>query len=106
MQRQVEFDCVHQDLYVILYSVTDKTAAFLVAIRAYDERRTRGDGQKVMKELEEKYVRVTNEIIRALHAALPATSMEPDENADYYAGYTSPQSTRRGQGTCHRSPLH
>ena len=63
------------DLYAILYLVTDKAAALLVAMHAYAKRGTRGDGQAAMKQLEEKYLRVTNETIRALQAALAATSM-------------------------------
>ena len=84
LQRQAEFDRANQDLYAILYLVTDKAAALLVAIHAYDERGTRGDGQKTMKELEAKYLRVTNETIRALQAALAATTMEPDQDPDHY----------------------
>ncbi|CAN0198582.1 unnamed protein product, partial [Laminaria digitata] len=37
-----------------------------------------------MKELEEKYLRVTNETIRALQAKLAATTMEPNEDPDHY----------------------
>ena len=37
-----------------------------------------------MKELEETYLRATNETIRALQAALASTSMEPDEDPDHY----------------------
>ena len=39
---------------------TDKAAVLLVAIHAYDECGTRGDGQKAKKELKFKYLRVTN----------------------------------------------
>ena len=74
----------HKNLYATLNLATDKAAALLVAMHAYDERGTSGDGQKAMKELEEKYVRVTNETIRALQAALAATSMELDEDPDHY----------------------
>ena len=72
------------DLYAILYLVTDKAAALLVTSHAYDERGTRGNRQKAMKDLEDKYPRVSNEIIRALQAELAATSMEPDEDPDTY----------------------
>ena len=37
-----------------------------------------------MKELEEKYLWVTNETIRALQAVLASTSMGPDEDLDHY----------------------
>ncbi|CAN0560278.1 unnamed protein product, partial [Laminaria digitata] len=43
-------------------------------------RGTRGDGQKAIKELEQTYLRVTNETIRAFEAKLAATAMEPDED--------------------------
>ena len=73
------------DLYAILYLVTDKAAALLVAMYAHDGRGTRGDGQAAMNQPEEKYLRVTNEAINALQAALAATSsMESDEDPDHY----------------------
>ena len=75
--------------------VTDKAAAVLKAIHAYDERGTRDDGQEAMKALKEKYFRVTNETVRALQAALAATSMEPDDDPDHYIM----------QATCMRSRL-
>lgn len=73
VQRQVAYDRVQLDLYAILYLVADKTAAILVASHAYDARGTRGDGQKAMKGLEEKYLRVANETTLALQEALSAT---------------------------------
>ena len=45
-QRQAAFDRANVELYVILYLVTDKAAALLVAAHAYHERSTRGNGQK------------------------------------------------------------
>ena len=84
LQRQSAYDRGNENLYAILYLVTDKAAALLVAVHAYDERRTRGDDRGAMQELEEKYLRVTNETIRAVQAALSATSMEPDEDPENY----------------------
>ena len=81
-QRQTAFDRANEDLFAILYLATDKAATLLVAMHAYDERGIRGDGQKAIKELEEKYLRITDETIRALQAALAATTMGPDE--DHY----------------------
>ena len=49
LQRQSAYDRANQDLYAILYLVTDKAAALLVAIHAYDERGTRGDGRGTRK---------------------------------------------------------
>ena len=56
------------NLHAILMLVTDKAAALLVATHAYDERGTRGKGQQAMKELEDKYLHVTNATTRALQA--------------------------------------
>ena len=53
LQRQATFDGANQDLYAILYLVTDKTGALFVAIHACNQRGTRGDGHKAMEELEE-----------------------------------------------------
>ena len=61
-----------------------RAASHEASLVAYDERGTRGDGQKAMKELEEKYLRLTNETNRAMHAELAATFMEPEEDADLY----------------------
>ena len=69
---------------MILFLATDKAAALLVAMHAYDERGTRDDGKKAIKEPEGKYLRVTDESIRALQAALAATTIGPDENPDHY----------------------
>ena len=55
-----------------------------MAIHAYDERGTRGDGPQAIKELQEKYLRVTDETARALQATLAATTMGPDEDPDHY----------------------
>ena len=73
-QRQAAFDRANQDLYAILYLATDKAAALLVAMNAYDERGTRGDGQKAITELE-KYLRVTDETIRVLQSGTSRTSL-------------------------------
>lgn len=63
-----------------------KVAPLLVAIHAYDERATRSDAQKAIEDLEEKYLRVTNETIRALQTARinDTTAMEPGEDSDHY----------------------
>ena len=83
-QRQTAFDRANQNLYAILY-LTAKAAALRVAMHACEERDTRGDGQKTMKtKLEEKYLRVTYQTIRALPAALVASTMRPDEDLDHY----------------------
>ena len=63
-----------RDRYAILYLATDKAAALLVAMNAYDERGTRGDGQKAITELE-KYLRVTDETIRVLQSGTSRTSL-------------------------------
>ena len=45
-QRQTAFDRTNQDLYAIMYLATDKAAALLVAMHAYDERGTVATGRK------------------------------------------------------------
>ena len=64
--------------------MTDKAAVLPVAMHACDERGTRVDGQKAIKELGENRLRVTDETIRALQAALAATTMGPNEDPDHY----------------------
>ena len=46
LRRQTAYDRDHQDLYAILYLVTDKAAALLMAMHAYDERGTGAMGRK------------------------------------------------------------
>lgn len=81
-RRQAGFDRVNMNLNTILYLVTDKAVALVVATRGYDERGIRHNGQRVKKELEDLHV--TNETIRALQAALTAISTEPDEDPYTY----------------------
>ena len=58
----------------------DKAATFLVTIHAYDESGTRGNVQKTVKGLQDKYLRVTNETILALQAKIATTATGTDEN--------------------------
>ena len=47
-------------------------------------RGTRGNGQKAVKELESKYLKITNETIRATQEALATTSMTSGQDPDNY----------------------
>lgn len=67
------FDWVNVDLYATFYSVTDKAAAFLMAMPAYGETGTRDGGPAAMRQLDGKCNRVchrvTNETTLALQGA-------------------------------------
>ena len=111
LQHQSAYDRANQDLYAILYLMTDKAAALLVAIHAFDERGTRVDGRGVMQELEKKSTSGSRTKLSVLCRQMYQRhqSMEPDEDADnyiYHEGYTHPQTARRDQRTCRRSPFH
>lgn len=81
---QTAFDKANQDLYAILFLVTEKPASLLVAKHAQDIRGTRGNGQAALQELEAKYLKITNETIRATQEALAATRMEDGQDPDEY----------------------
>ena len=82
--EQAAFDQANKDLYAILFLVTEKPAALLVAKHAEDSRGTRGNGQAAMQELESKYLRITNESIRATQRALAESNMTAGQDPDEY----------------------
>lgn len=51
---------------------------------AEDIRGTRGNGQAALRELESKFLKITNETIRATQEALAATSMKEGQDPDEY----------------------
>ena len=79
LQRQAAYDRANQDMYAILYLVMDKAALFWWPCTLATSA-----GPVAMKEQKEKCLRVTNESIRALQAALATTSMEPDKDPDHF----------------------
>ena len=83
-QRQAAYDRANQDLFAILYLIAEKPAALLVRKHAEGARRTRGNGQKAVKELESKYLKITNETIRATQEALATTSLTSREDPENY----------------------
>ena len=82
--EQAAFDQANKDLYAILFLTTEKPATLLVTKHATDSRGTCGDGQAAMKELESKYLKVTNEYIRATQKALANTEMHLGQDPDEY----------------------
>ena len=82
-QAQATYDKASQDLYTILYLITEKPAQLLV-LKHEDEAGIGGNGQKAWQELESKFLKVTDEVIRAKLAELVATSMKPDQDPDDY----------------------
>lgn len=69
-------NCILQGLFAILHLAKNNKVAWLADTHADDERGTRGDGQKAVKELENKRCKVTNETIYDFQAALMATTMD------------------------------
>ena len=58
--------------------------AQLLALKHEDETGNGGNGQKAWQELESKFLKVTDDIIRAKLAELAATSMKPGQDPDDY----------------------
>ena len=83
-KEQADFDQSNKDLYALLFLVTEKPAALLVTKHATDIRGTCGDGQAAMKELESKYLSITNESIRATQRGLAQTEMQLGQDPDEY----------------------
>lgn len=76
-----EFDKANEDLYAILYLLTEKPAALLVS-KHEDATGTSGDGQKALQDLVGKYNKVTDEVIRAKMETLVNTPMTDQQDPD------------------------
>lgn len=74
-------DRANEDLYAILYLLTEKPAALLVA-KHEDTTGTSGDGQKALQDLVSKYNKVTDEVIRATMDTLVNTAMTDQQDPD------------------------
>ena len=68
------FDRANEDLYAILYLLTDKPAALLAA-KHEDTAGTSGIGQQALLELVSKYKKVTDEVVRSTTDKLVNTTM-------------------------------
>ncbi|CAN0166623.1 unnamed protein product, partial [Pylaiella littoralis] len=68
----------------VLFLITNKPAALLVEKHGQGSRGTRGDGKAALKELESKYLRITNETIRATQKDLAAMRMSDGQDPDEY----------------------
>ena len=73
----------NEDLYAILYLLTEKPASLLV-LKHEDESATSGDGLKALQKLVGKYNKVTDEVIRATMEKLANTSMKQGQDPDDY----------------------
>ena len=82
-QEILAYERANQDLYAILYLLTEKPASVLV-LKHEDETGMTGDGQKAMQELVAKYNKVADEVIRVKMDKLVNSSMkhgkDPDSN--------------------------
>ena len=65
-QEIAAYERANQDLYAMLFLLTEKPASLLV-LNYEDETGTTGDGQKTLQELVSKYNKVTDEVIQATH---------------------------------------
>ena len=59
--RQFAYDRANQYVFAILYLIAEEPAALLVTKRAEGARGTRGNGSRVVKGLESKYLKITNQ---------------------------------------------
>ena len=82
-QEIAAYERANQNLYAILFLLTEKPASLLV-LKHEDEIGTTGDGQKALQELVSKYNKVTDEVIRAKMDKLVKTNLEQGEDPDSY----------------------
>lgn len=82
-QAQATHKEASQNLYTILYLITKKPPQVLVP-KQKDENGIGGNGQKAWHELESKFLKITDEVIRVKLAQLAATSMNPGQDTDDY----------------------
>lgn len=80
-QAQATYGKASQDLCTIFYLLPEKSAQLLV-LKHEDETRTGYNGQKAWQELESKFLKVTDEVIRAKLAELATTSVIPGQGLD------------------------
>lgn len=66
-----------------MYLITKKPPQVLVP-KQKDENGIGGNGQKAWHELESKFLKITDEVIRVKLAQLAATSMNPGQDTDDY----------------------
>ena len=78
-----EFDRANEHLHAILYVLTDKPAALLVA-KYENATGTSGSGQQALIELINKYKNVTHTVTRSIMDKLVNTTMKQGENPDGY----------------------
>ena len=82
-QEIAVYEMANQDLYAMLFLLTEKPASLLV-LKHEDKTGTTGDGQKALQELVSKCNKVTDEVIRAKMDKLINTNMEQGEDPDSY----------------------
>ena len=78
-----EYDRTIEDLYVILYLLTGKTAALLVS-KHKDTAGTSGNGQPTLLELVGKCNKVTDEVIRSTMNKLVDSTMKQGQDRDNF----------------------
>ena len=82
-QQEEVHNRASDDLYAILFMVTQKPASLIVP-KDEDAVGTSGDGRRAWKELQGKYPKFTDETIHAKTAELVATAMISGQDQKYY----------------------
>ena len=77
------YNRANEIFYAIIYLLTEKTAALLVA-KHEDTTGTSGDQPKALQELVDKYNKVADEVIRATMERLVNTSVKQGQDTDDY----------------------
>ena len=82
-QEVAAYERANQDLYAMLFLLTEKPASLLI-LKHEDETGTTGGGQKALQELVSKYNKVTDEVIRSKMDKLVNSNMEQGVDPDSY----------------------
>jgi len=80
-QSTASFDRANEDLYAILFLLTEKPAANLVLKHEHPDGMS-GNGQQALEELVQKYNKVTDEVVRAAMDKLVNTAMTHNQDPD------------------------
>ena len=82
------YNRANEDLYAVLYLLTEKPAALLVA-KHEDTAGTSGEGLKALQQLLGKYNKVADEVIRATMEKLNNSMKQGQDPDDYFMEKTA-----------------
>ena len=103
-QSTASFDRANEDLYAILFLLTEKPAAILVLKHEHPDGMS-GNEQHALEELVQKYDKVTDEVVPAAMDKLVNTAMTHNQDPDdFFYGKNTPPHRASQDGRAHYRP--